>query len=393
VTSAEELADSQDADLVEIHGRIAANVGPPGRWVLLAQVPGSRKGLRIVLPEGMPLPEEFKLPDGSNTSGRPNPAGPEFRFLCRPPKSAVNDTLALVSFVAEDDARDFEDELRQQEQALQPPPAAPPRPIAPDPTPRLLEPYTRAVLFFSPQASPRAARFLAERVVSESRATGLDARLLLAVLATEGSLRNLSAGERGVFANHRPARSVVAAAARDLGRRLARESARGEPLDLALVRALGARRRDLNPKAVVPQAAVSEYASRVIQLYGEVTGRATARASRPAVTIQPVAPRHDLEARWRSRRWATPPASVLGTWEGVGESFVVVINANGTGVTGAHGEQIGLWRESGGYLEFRGGRVPPLRFRWKVSDDRKALTVTRVRPDHTVVGTTTLLRR
>jgi hypothetical protein len=83
----------------------------------------------------------------------------------------------------------------------------------------------------------------------------------------------------------------------------------------------------------------------------------------------------------------------VGTWEGAGESFVVVINASGSGVAGPHGEQIGLWRASGGYLEFRTGRVEPLRFRWRISDDRKALTVTRLRADRSVVGTTTLLRR
>ena len=392
VEEARAVSARMSGELVEVRGTVGAVVGFPGRSVLLVHTSGQRRGLRIALPDGEPSTEWVET---NEVTVGGNLVRPTFRFLCRPPVAeGVADTLQLVASLNENAALGFEQERRDQEKSAPPPAAVAPAPpqtlrariVEPD----LVQLYAGAIRYFNRQVPVEDAEVVARRTIAESRTRGLDARLLLAVLATEGSFQHIEGRGPSVFIGTRPAWTVVAATSTDLSRRLQRTA--NLPLTEALPRALAARRRDLSPGRV-SHAEAQQYVERVTRLYAAINGTEVSGTPPAPVLIRAKAFRADREARWKSRRWTVPPTSVVGTWEGVGESFVVVINANGSGVTGSHGEQIGLWRESGGYLEFRTGRVEPIRFRWKVSDDRKALTVTRVRPDQTVVGTTTLLRR
>lgn len=98
-----------------------------------------------------------------------------------------------------------------------------------------------------------------------------------------------------------------------------------------------------------------------------------------------------LEKAWRARTWTAPAEALRGTWEMGG--FLAVLNARENGVFGARGEHVGRWLQSEHYLEFRIPGAVPFRFRWSLSDDRKALTLSRISPAGAVIQRVTLLRR
>jgi hypothetical protein len=365
-----------EGSLIDLRGTVAAVLGPERRPLLLLQSPEHGRALRLVLPPGKSLRDWSFLEVGATV-----------RVLCRlPPERRGSDTLEVVLPIPEHEAALAE--MERQPAPAEPEAVAPPHPLPARPPAEaaLIARYAAGLRHFNPHLADPDARFLTERILEESRARKLDSRLLVATLAVEGSLSRARFSAKGAYLGARPARAAIAALAADLDRRLHRAVPLRPGGADALATALASRRRDLTAdKRPSPQQAHG-YAVQVIRMYAALRGEAPPRFSQPA-------PLPSYEARWNVRRWGTPPGPLVGTWEGAGESFVVVINATGSGVAGPHGEQLGLWRESGGYLEFRTGRVEPLRFRWRVSDDRKALTVTRVRADQTVVGTTTLLRR
>jgi hypothetical protein len=98
-----------------------------------------------------------------------------------------------------------------------------------------------------------------------------------------------------------------------------------------------------------------------------------------------------IEKSWRDRPWAQPGEDLRGTWEM--EGFLAVVNARESGVYGPRGESVGRWLQADRYLEFRIPGAAPYRFRWSLSDDHKALTLSRINPGGSVVTRVTLLRR
>ena len=365
-----------EGSLIEVRGTVSAVLGPERHPLLLLQSLEHPRAVRLLLPPGKSL-QEWRFLE----------VGAAVRVLCRiPPERRGSDTLEVVLPVLEYEAAEAEAERQPvpAEPTVVPPPH--PLPVKQPAEAALIARYAAGLRHFNPKLADADARFLAERVLTESRVHGLDSRLLVALLAVEGSIDRARFSRKGAYLGARPAREAISALARDLSCRLQRSGSTRQPGTGAVEAAVASRRHDLTSgkRPSLPQ--VKGYADRVIRLYAALRGEAL--PERRQLVALP-----NYEARWNGRRWGAPPLPLVGTWEGAGESFVVVINATGSGVAGPHGEQMGLWRESGGYLEFRTGRVEPLRFRWRVSDDRKALTVTRVRADHTVVGTTTLLRR
>jgi hypothetical protein len=364
--------------LIEVRGTLTALLGPERRPLLLLRSPEHDRAIRLVLPPGKLLQEWRFLEVGATV-----------RVLCRlTPERRGSDTLEVVLPVLETEAADAEVEAERNREPAEPEAVPPPHPLPvmhPAET-ALISRYASGLRHFNPRLAEADARFLAERIVIESRARKLDSRLLVALLAVEGSLSQARFSGKGAYLGARPAREAIAALATDLDRRLHRTGEAKRKGANSLAAALASRRQDRTAANRPSAQQARAYTDQVLRLYAALRGVA------PPQPVQP-APFLNYEAKWNGRRWGTPPQPLVGTWEGAGESFVVVINATGSGVAGSHGEQIGLWRESGGYLEFRTGRVEPLRFRWRVSDDRKALTVTRVRADQTAVGTTTLLRR
>jgi hypothetical protein len=98
-----------------------------------------------------------------------------------------------------------------------------------------------------------------------------------------------------------------------------------------------------------------------------------------------------IEKSWRYRPWTQPAEDLRGTWEM--EGFLAVVNARESGVYGPRGESVGRWYQADRYLEFRIPGATPYRFRWSLSDDHKALTLSRVNSAGSVVTRVTLLRR
>lgn len=115
------------------------------------------------------------------------------------------------------------------------------------------------------------------------------------------------------------------------------------------------------------------------------------RQARQAQQARAANERARLEKAWRARSWVTPSEALRGTWEM--EGFLAVLNARESGVFGARGEHVGRWYQSDRYLEFRIPGATPFRFRWSLSDDRKALTLSRIGPTGAVIQRVTLLRR
>jgi len=375
VEQLEAQPDVFEGSLIEVRGTVAAVLGPDRHPLLLLQSREHERALRLVLPPGKTLHDWTFLEVGATV-----------RVLCRlPPERRGGDTLEVVQPLLESAAAEAEAERRPEPAAPEVVPPPHPLPVIRPAESALVSRYAAGLRHFNPHLADRDARFLAEHVLAESRTRKLDSRLLVAVLAVEGSISRARFSAKGAYLGARPAREAIAALAADLDRRLRRTAAVPRKSS-AFATALASRRRDLTSDAPPSPQQARSYASQVLTMFAALRGEAPPRLSQPA-------PLPNYEAKWNRRRWGTPPIPLVGTWEGTGESFVVVINSTGSGVAGPHGEQLGLWRESGGYLEFRTGRVEPLRFRWRVSDDRKALTVTRVRADQTVVGTTTLLRR
>lgn len=357
--------------LIEVRGTVSAVLGSERRPLLLLRSPDHARAIRLV-----PAPEK------TLREWRFLEVGATVRVLCRlTPERRGGDTLEIVLPVLESDAAEADRSREPVAPEIVPPPHPPPAMHLAEKG--LVARYTNGLRHFNPRLTEPNARFLAERILAESQAQGIDSRLLVAVLAVEGTFERARFSKKGAYLDERPAREVIAVVAGDLERRINRA---GGTDARALAAVLASRRRDLTPGTRISSKQALTYSEQVVRNYAELRGVTGPQR-------MPAAPTRNYEARWSGRRWGVPPTPLVGTWEAVGENFVVVINATGSGVAGTQGEQIGLWRESGGYLEFRTGRVEPLRFRWRISDDRKALTVTRVRSDQSVVGTTTLLRR
>ena len=251
---------------------------------------------------------------------------------------------------------------------------------------QLAEIYGDALRYYHGRLSEANAQFLAGQIIAVSRKYGLDARLVVAVVANEGTLSRVLFNERGAYIGNQSARASLATLAVDLSKRFNRGKSQQDSQE-RILRGLAARRRDLGPKGSVSRATVEAYVNRIARHYRRMCGF----DDDVDAVFYSEAP--DYEARWRARRWSRPPSRLVGTWEAAAGTIIVVINSDGSGVLGLVGEDSGRWFENGGYLEFREPGYEPRRFRWKVSDDRKALTLTRIEADSTPISSFTLLRR
>src|SRR4051794_10217192 len=78
-----------------------------------------------------------------------------------------------------------------------------PRRAAPLSPAELADTYARALRYFEPRLSEGDSREVAGYVVDASRRASLDARLLVALLASEGTLARVRAGKEGLRIGHR----------------------------------------------------------------------------------------------------------------------------------------------------------------------------------------------
>jgi hypothetical protein len=162
----------------------------------------------------------------------------------------------------------------------------PPAPLFPPPRPadspksgadrtsseELVTTYGQALRYFHAGLSESDAGFLAGRIIDESRRNGLDARLLAAVVAMEGTLPRVRSLGRGIYIGKHTARSAIAELAQDLGRRISRTRPRQGATESSIAKALATRRRGLAGKTRVSQAEVERYIQRVIRCYRQMCG-------------------------------------------------------------------------------------------------------------------------
>src|SRR5262249_57230225 len=80
--------------------------------------------------------------------------------------------------------------------------------------------YRDGLLFFAPRLKPADAERLARDIVAYSNRYGVDARLVVAVLVTEGSIPRIRSRSGGLLVGREPAAEVVETLCRDLRQRL-----------------------------------------------------------------------------------------------------------------------------------------------------------------------------
>lgn len=258
--------------LLEIRGQIDAIVGDTGQSTLL--ISETEQGVPLLV----------KLPPGKHPADWPFlDVGIRIRALCQVVKSGGSTfgSLELVIPVKETGAPQKEVEA---------PPAdedrLPPAPLFPPPRPadspasdtgrlspeELVAIYGNALRYFHGGLGEADAEFLARRILDESRRYGLDARLLVAVVVMEGTLKRVRSVDRGIYIGKQTARSALAEMGKDLSRRISRTGPRKGPTESSIAKALAARRRDQAGKTRGSRAEIERYVTRVLRCYRQICG-------------------------------------------------------------------------------------------------------------------------
>lgn len=129
----------------------------------------------------------------------------------------------------------------------------------------ILTAYAGAVRYFNPKVSEDQARAVARPVIVYGQACGLDARLLVAVLAEEGRLDQIRDDKSGVLLAGRSPSITVRNLAEDLAERVEWERYGNEVTEKILAAALRERAKD------VLERKPGKYADNVLRLYRKLT--------------------------------------------------------------------------------------------------------------------------
>lgn len=129
----------------------------------------------------------------------------------------------------------------------------------------ILAAYAGAIRYFNPRATEEQARAVARPVIVYGQACGLDARLLVAVLAEEGRLDQIREDADGVLLAGRSPASVVRSVAEDLSERVEWERYGSEVTEKILAAALRDRAKD------VLERKAGKYAENVLRLYRKLS--------------------------------------------------------------------------------------------------------------------------
>lgn len=129
----------------------------------------------------------------------------------------------------------------------------------------ILTAYAGAIRYFNPKATEAQARAVARPVIVYGHACGLDARLLVAVLAEEGRLDQIREDADGVLLAGRSPSVAVRNLAEDLSERVEWERYGNEVTEKILAAALRERAKD------VLERKPGKYADNVLRLYRKLT--------------------------------------------------------------------------------------------------------------------------
>jgi soluble lytic murein transglycosylase-like protein len=142
----------------------------------------------------------------------PTDAGQTVRVLARVPDGTVVSRLGLVALISEYDAATHEVENARPKaisaSTAQPKPAARARPTrqrlasrgtAPAAASSVLQQYAQAVLYFNRRLTPAEAMRIAHSIIGYSNRYGLDARLVMAVVAVESNFNATAVSRKGAM--------------------------------------------------------------------------------------------------------------------------------------------------------------------------------------------------
>lgn len=138
-------------------------------------------------------------------------------------------------------------------------------------------------------------------------------------------------------------------------------------------RVVESRRRAQSGRVAISQRVVDAYVEQVMRLFAQMCGRMSSASVRDSTAVNPV-------SRWKGRRWSRPSRQLMGTWEAGSGNLIAVINSDQSGVLGRNGERMGRWQMSGPYLQFLAAGYEAMRFKWRCTEDGKALTLSTLEP-------------
>jgi hypothetical protein len=132
--------------------------------------------------------------------------------------------------------------------------------------------YASSLRYFGPRLSSSQAGEIAGLLIRSSNEFGLDARLVVAVLAEDGALARVRQGKEGISIGGRAASAAIRATAADLRRCMERRAKAGvvnERLMRAALAEHAARRRS---RGGSPDRRAAAYARRVTRTYYQLCG-------------------------------------------------------------------------------------------------------------------------
>jgi hypothetical protein len=183
--------------LVEIRGTVTGNARREGGSTLIVDAAGGGT---------------FMIEANGDAAREPVDAGQTVRILAQVPEGSIVNRLSLVAVATEYEAMTFETEHARKTRTA---------PAAPSPTkstrgrakrqqlasrgaaaPRsasVLHQYAQAVLYFNSRLSPTEAMGIAQSILVFSQRYGLDARLVMAVVAVESNFNSTAVSRKGAM--------------------------------------------------------------------------------------------------------------------------------------------------------------------------------------------------
>jgi hypothetical protein len=232
----------------------------------------------LLIKTGAALPVLLALPPDKKPADWPFlDVGIGIRALCHVVKAGSDDagSLEVVIPVKADEAALFERERAaaelNQEIAAAKATLAKPRTRSRPTDQELVLTYGNTLHRLNPPLTASDARFLASRIIDESRKHQLDARFFVAVVVVEGTVHNLLFLDRGTYIGNQAARTALAKTAADLQRRIGQNRSAGA-LEKQCALALKARRPELSTRLPVTQADVERYVNQVMRFYFMLCG-------------------------------------------------------------------------------------------------------------------------
>jgi hypothetical protein len=248
-----------DGRLLEVRGLVAGIAGSESaRWVVVETQEGA---LTLSPPSGKDL-SRWSFVD----------VGARIRALCRVVVAAgrKEGSLELVAAVEEAEAvRAEREQTRDAPPGAAQPALAPVRPMARE---EILTAYAGSLRYFSPALSEQQAKTVAAVAIDESRKHAVDARLVVAVLAVEGFLKQHGVQRGQVMLRGRPVRSVAGSVALDLKRRMRAEKTGRFAPAAAVQRALVKRAQERLYRGDRGGRRSAAYASKVFDAFERLRG-------------------------------------------------------------------------------------------------------------------------